>query len=97
MNKRGIDDQRLAEVMNVSRTTVLRWRKGERSPKLNKIAEIARYFQVSPKYFLEEDVTEEDNSNVETIAAHIDNDASEEEIKEILDYIELMKLKYGRK
>lgn len=36
MDKRGVSDAKLADDLNVNRTTVLRWRSGERNPKLPK-------------------------------------------------------------
>lgn len=53
MDKRGVSDAKLADDLNVNRTTVLRWRSGERNPKLPKMKEIADYFGVSPKVFVE--------------------------------------------
>ncbi|MEG0471827.1 MAG: XRE family transcriptional regulator [Solibacillus sp.] len=53
MAMRDINDTKLAEDLKVSRTTVLRWRSGERNPKLPKVKEIAEYFNVSPKIFVD--------------------------------------------
>lgn len=53
MDQQKINDTQLAEKLNVSRTTVLRWRSGERSPKLGKMNEIAAFFGVSPKVFVD--------------------------------------------
>lgn len=53
MDQQKINDAQLAEKLNVSRTTVLRWRSGERSPKLGKMNEIAAFFGVSPKVFVD--------------------------------------------
>ncbi|MED0689926.1 LexA family transcriptional regulator [Bacillus licheniformis] len=56
MNRQKIGDTKLAEDLNVSRTTVLRWRTGERTPKLPKMKEVAEYFNVSPKVFVDNDL-----------------------------------------
>lgn len=48
MAKKDIDDSKLAELVDVNRTTVTRWRKGIRSPKLDKLPEIATIFGVEP-------------------------------------------------
>ncbi|MCS5222605.1 XRE family transcriptional regulator [Staphylococcus aureus] len=48
MNKRDMSDSELAELVDVNRTTVTRWRKGIRSPKLDKLPEIANVFGVKP-------------------------------------------------
>ena len=56
MDQQKINDAQLAEKLNISRTTVLRWRSGERSPKLGKMNEIAAFFGVSPKVFVEQNL-----------------------------------------
>lgn len=48
MNKRDMNDNDLASLVDVNRTTVTRWRKGIRSPKLDKLPEIANVFGVEP-------------------------------------------------
>lgn len=48
MNKRDMSDSELADLVDVNRTTVTRWRKGIRSPKLEKLPEIANVFGVAP-------------------------------------------------
>lgn len=53
MDMKDINDAELAQDLKVSRTTVLRWRTGERNPKLPKVKEIADYFNVSPKIFVD--------------------------------------------
>lgn len=56
MEQQKISDTKLADDLKVSRTTVLRWRTGERSPKLPKVKEIAKYFNISPREFVEEEL-----------------------------------------
>lgn len=48
MNKRDMSDSELAELVDVNRTTVTRWRKGIRSPKLDKLPEIANVLELNP-------------------------------------------------
>lgn len=54
MRNRDMSDEDLASVVNVNRTTVSRWRSGERSPKIEKLPEIASVFNVDPKIFVGE-------------------------------------------
>lgn len=63
MDQQKINDARLAEKLNVSRTTIVRWRSGERSPKLGKMKEIADFFGVSPKVFVENGLLSQPNNN----------------------------------
>ncbi|MGO3650931.1 LexA family protein [Vagococcus sp.] len=53
MKQNDVSDNQLAEHFDVSRTTVSRWRSGERSPKMNMITPIAEYFNISPTEFVE--------------------------------------------
>lgn len=63
MDQQKITDALLAEKLNVSRTTILRWRSGERSPKLGKMNEIAAFFGVSPKVFVEQNLLSQTKNN----------------------------------
>lgn len=57
MKKYDLTDDEMAKMFSVSRTTVLRWRNGERTPKLPKLVEIASYFNVNTSDFVESDVS----------------------------------------
>lgn len=52
MSKFDMNDDQLASKVDVNRTTVTRWRKGIRSPKLDKLPEIAQVFNVDPKFLV---------------------------------------------
>ncbi|OEL06865.1 hypothetical protein AST13_02170 [Staphylococcus xylosus] len=54
MDKHDINDSKLAELVDVNRTTVTRWRKGVRSPKIEKLPEIAEVFNVEPLDLIKE-------------------------------------------
>ncbi|MBC2368135.1 helix-turn-helix transcriptional regulator [Listeria booriae] len=125
MDKNHTTDSELADKLEVSRTTVLRWRTGERSPKLSKISSIAEYFNVPPTYFLyqepiittvEESQKSQKNRSVPstdempfvdkitnlsipqiTIASHVDPDATEEDMEEILAFIEMKKKLHAKR
>lgn len=82
-----ISAEDLAEVAEVSPSTIYRYEKGDienmPTPVLDKIA---RKLRVSPSYLMgwDEDYT---------IAAHIDDDVTEEEMQDIRDYIKYIKSK----
>lgn len=61
MNKRDMSDSDLAKLVDVNRTTVTRWRKGIRSPKLDKLPEIANVFGVEPLDLIN------DSKNLDTV------------------------------
>ncbi|WP_423253066.1 helix-turn-helix domain-containing protein [Melissococcus plutonius] len=54
MDQKDISDEKLASLINVNRTTVSRWRSGDRSPKMEKLSEIAQVFNVDPRIFVGE-------------------------------------------
>lgn len=66
-------------------STYSNWEYGNREPDLETLKRIADLYGVSIDYLLGRS---EQNSLVETIAAHISDNATEEEIKEIISYIE---------
>ena len=63
MNAFDMSNEKLGELVGVNRTTVSRWRSGERSPKLEKLPEIASVFNVDTRVFVGEDKI----SSIETI------------------------------
>ncbi|MGK9299725.1 helix-turn-helix transcriptional regulator, partial [Melissococcus plutonius] len=54
MKQKDISDEKLANLIGVNRTTITRWRLGERSPKMEKLSEIAQFFNVDPRIFVGE-------------------------------------------
>lgn len=54
MRSKNISDEQLATLVGVNRTTVTRWRTGDRSPKMEKLSEIATVFKVDPRIFVGE-------------------------------------------
>lgn len=63
MNAFDMSNEKLGELVGVNRTTVSRWRSGERSPKLEKLPEIAAVFNVDTRTF----VGEGQKTSIETI------------------------------
>lgn len=63
MDQRDLSNEDLGEMVGVNRTTVSRWRSGERSPKMEKLPEIASVFGVDPVIF----VGGSADSSIETI------------------------------
>lgn len=55
MKQHNISDEELAELIDVNRTTINRWRTGERNPKMDKLPEIADIFKVPPQIFIGND------------------------------------------
>ena len=54
MKQSDMSNEALGELVGVNRTTVSRWRSGERSPKMTKLSEIANVFNVDARIFVGE-------------------------------------------
>jgi len=80
----------LEERLNFSRNSLYSWKKNK--PSSEKLEKVADYFNVSVDYIL----GRTDNKHLDepnTIAAHMDDDLTEEEIADIKEYIEFIKSK----
>jgi phage repressor protein C with HTH and peptisase S24 domain len=64
MKKFDLTDIDLANKVNVNRTTVTRWRTGIRSPKLEKLPEIASVFNADPRIFISNEDEKETTENM---------------------------------
>ncbi|HBM3744648.1 TPA: helix-turn-helix domain-containing protein [Listeria innocua] len=82
--KKSISQKELAKKINIDDSTMNKIEKGNRPIRDKELAKIADVLEVSTDYLL----GRSNNSFIDTIAAHIDADASEEDIKEILAYID---------
>ncbi|MFS0973320.1 helix-turn-helix domain-containing protein [Enterococcus avium] len=91
--KRGLSQMQLAKDLKVATSTLGMWETGKRGLKDDTIKMIAEYFGVSSDYLLGIDNkdTSFKNKKAETVAAHIDDDASEEDMKDILSFIDYIK------
>ncbi|EAF4051460.1 XRE family transcriptional regulator [Listeria monocytogenes] len=74
----------IAKILGVARTTYSSYEQNRRMPDAEIQIKIADYFDVSLDYLHGRGK----NNIADTIAAHIDSNATEEDIKEILAYIE---------
>lgn len=92
--KRGLSQPQLAKALNVATSTVGMWETGKRGLKDETIKLIADYFNVSADYLL--DIEDKNNTKPQTIAAHIDDDVTDEEMEDILNYIEFIKNKHRK-
>lgn len=96
---RSLTLEELAENLNkkyhtkLSKSSISRWETGDAEPKLDSVRILADYFGVAGSYFFSDmvDQTEVHNSKIETIAAHIDDDVTEEELEDIKKYIDFIK------
>lgn len=96
--EKGLTQIELAKLLNVSDRSVGFYETGERDPDTDTLKKLADIFGVSIDYLLGRSDTRNSQENkIETKAFH-NRDLSglpEEAIKQIDDYIELIKLKYN--
>ncbi|EAC5135320.1 helix-turn-helix transcriptional regulator [Listeria monocytogenes] len=74
----------ISKILGISRGAYSHIENGRNEPDMETIVKLANIFGVSTDYLL----GRSSNSFIDTIAAHIDSNATEEDIKEILAYIE---------
>ncbi|EAE6310366.1 helix-turn-helix transcriptional regulator [Listeria welshimeri] len=82
--KKSISQKELAKKINIDDSTMNKIEKGNRPIRDKELAKIADVLEVSTDYLL----GRVKNNIADTIAAHIDSNVTEEDIKEILAYIE---------
>ena len=93
LDRKGKTQTEMAKDLNLRESTVSSWVNGIKYPRRDKIEMLADYFNVNPSDITEDKSISNKNNNIsEIIAAHIDDDASEEEIEEILAYIETKRM-----
>ncbi|MGC9338713.1 helix-turn-helix domain-containing protein [Listeria ivanovii] len=80
----------ISKILGISRGAYSHIENGRNEPDMETIVKLANIFGVSTDYLL----GRSNNSFIDTIAAHIDSNASEEDIKEILAYIEEKRKEY---
>lgn len=92
-NEHGWTQADLASKINVSPKTIGAWERGTREPPIETITNLSDIFNVSADYLLgkTKEKNSEPNDNAVLIAAHIEDDATEEDMAKILDYIEMVK------
>lgn len=89
--RNGWTQQQLADELQVSKQSISYWETGRKAPKMKKIEEMARLFNVSVSYILDGKTKGKYNSTAETIAAHLDGELTEEELKKVLEYVDFIK------
>ncbi len=87
---RDMNQEELAERLHTTKQTVSRYEKGERKANQEVLYELAKIFGVSVSQFFPP-LDNEEEKKVDTIAAHIDDDVTEEELRDIKKYIAFIK------
>lgn len=82
----------LAEKMHVSQSTITSWENGRRNISNEDLVKLADLFHVTTDYILGRNVNDD-----LLVAAHMDDDLTDEQKKEINEYIEFKKAQYRKK
>lgn len=93
----------LAKAINLGNTTISQWESGKRTPDSQSLLKLAEYFDVSVDYLLGNSDVREIKKNrdlPETVAPYLSDgirELSPEARKEVMDFIEYVRVKYAKK
>ncbi|MFD1671028.1 helix-turn-helix domain-containing protein [Agrilactobacillus yilanensis] len=88
----GLSADTLADKLGLNRATIFRYESGAvKDIPVSILKELALSLQTTPAYLMGWETQK--NANSELIAAHIDKNATPEEIEDIIQYIEFRKRK----
>ena len=98
-NKKNLNQQKLADLLNVSRSTVAMWETGKSEPNKELLLRLAEIFHVSTDYLLGRTdnpsspapVPEKELSNVDIMISTEAKDLSDKDKQEILTFIQYKK------
>ncbi|KRL76642.1 hypothetical protein FC36_GL001885 [Ligilactobacillus equi DSM 15833 = JCM 10991] len=87
----------MAEKLGIKMQTYANYEYGRRQPDFDILSKLAGLYEVTTDYLLGRDGKEENvpkiDKHAKLIAAHIDDDVSEEQMKQITDFIDFLKNK----
>lgn len=89
-NIRGMGQDELAEKLGTTKQTISRYENGDRKANQDVLFELSAILNVSINEFFPKKESIHD-TRIETIAAHIDEDTTEDELEDIQRYIEFIK------
>lgn len=94
-DKKGISLTELAQKMEWADKAIYNWKTSK--PSIDKVEKVADYFGVSTDYLLSRTDNPKMADEAPTLlAAHIEDDLSEEEMEEVLQYIEFIRSKHKK-
>lgn len=94
IKEKGISQKEFLETLGLGRNSFTHWSKYGNIPRHETLIKIAAYFGVSTDYLLGKT---EERRPVESVAAITDDDLPPEALKELENYKEFLRLKYGKK
>lgn len=92
--KHGETSVQLSTILGVSQSTVSDWENGKKMPRVGAIEKMSDHWNINKTSLLNEQTQK--NENMELLAAHIDDGVTEDQMDEILNYIDYIKNKYKK-
>jgi transcriptional regulator with XRE-family HTH domain len=87
--RRGLNQEQLAEKLSVSPSTIAMWETNKRALKDDSLKQLADFFDVSTDYLLGR--TDDKEKAPTLVAAHLDDDLTEEQLDEVKNFIDFIK------
>lgn len=87
----------MAKELGIPKTTYASYEQGKRTPDIETQNKLADFFHVSLDYLHGREKNTVFSSKQLTVAAHIDDEVTEEQMEDILNYIDFIKLKHAKK
>lgn len=87
--QRGMSQPQLAKELNVATSTIGMWETGKRGLKDESLRILADFFNVSTDYLLGR--TDDKDKGPTLVAAHLDDDLTEEQLDEVKNFIDFIK------
>lgn len=88
MNKKGITQKEMSEIVGVATSTFNDWMKAKKYPRIDKIEIMANYFGILKSDLIEEKMTEEKSKKNDTIAGIVTRLRTDDEFLDVVEKIE---------